>query len=98
MWLSYQPGGPNGGRYDGSLYFDNFRVVYGTNMDDLVNPEIQSVTLNGVELAADGSTVLDTGSVEFLARIDDPESENRSGIDSEAAFVGFDGERINADK
>lgn len=98
VWLSYQPGGPNGGRYDGSLYFDNFRVVYGTNMDDLVNPEIQSVTLNGVELAADGSTVLDTGSVEFLARIDDPESENRSGIDSEAAFVGFDGERINADK
>ena len=38
VWLSYQPGGPNGGRYDGSLYFDNFRVVYGTNMDDLFNP------------------------------------------------------------
>ena len=97
IWLSYQPKN-GGGRYNGSLYFDNVRVVYGTNMDDLVNPVIGTTTVNGAELAEDGSTVLNSNYVELITNYDDPESENRSGIHAEATIITIDGERKNADK
>lgn len=97
LWLSYQPK-TGGGRYNGSLYFDNFRVVYGTDMDDLINPEITSTTINGVELAEDGSTVVDANYIEIITQYHDPESDNRSGINAEATIITIDGERKNADK
>ena len=97
FWLSYQPGKQLGGRYNGSLYFDDYRFVYGTNLDDLVNPEITSISLNGVEIAEDGSTVIDTGAVEIKALFDDPESQNRSGVDASKTVMFIDNKNISVD-
>lgn len=96
FWLSYTPA--NGeGRYNGTLYFDDYRFVYGTNLDDLINPEIDSIAVNGTELAADGSTVLDTTSVEIVAQFHDPESQNRKGVDASATAFFIDGVNIAVD-
>ena len=64
MLLTYIPGGsanengdkiPMGSMASGSIYFDNFRVVYGDTVDDLENPVIDAVQRNGAaELAVDG--------------------------------------------
>lgn len=97
LWLSYQPGKNLGGRFNGTLYFDDYRVVYGTNLDDLVNPTIDALTLNGTEIAADGSTVITTQSVEIAAAFTDPESKNRTGIDPSRTTIFIDGKSIAAD-
>lgn len=97
LWLSYQPGKNLGGRYNGTLYFDDYRLVYGTNLDDLVNPAITSVTLNGEQIAEDGSTVITTNAAEFGAEFFDPESQNRTGVDASATTFFIDGENIALD-
>lgn len=96
IWLSYQPAAGEG-RFNGTLYFDDMRFVYGTNLDDLVNPVIDSVTINGTELAADGSTVITTDSVELEALFHDPESQNRTGVDASATVIFIDGKNIACD-
>jgi len=96
IWLSYQPAAGEG-RFNGTLYFDDMRFVYGTNLDDLVNPVIDSVTINGEELAADGSTVITTDSVELEALFHDPESQNRTGVDAAATVIFIDGKNIACD-
>ena len=96
LWLSYQPAAGEG-RFNGTLYFDDMRFVYGTNLDDLVNPVIDAVTINGEELAADGSTVITTDSVELEALFHDPESQNRTGVDASATVIFIDGKNIACD-
>ena len=63
--MTFIPGGsasengdkiPMGDFAKGSIYFDNFRLVYGDTVDDMDNPEITALQLNGTEAAADGST------------------------------------------
>lgn len=96
LWLCYMPA--NGeGRFNGTLYFDDYRFVYGTNLDDLINPVIDSVTINGEELALDGSTVLTTADVEITAFFSDPESQNRTGVDATATAFFLDGVNISVD-
>lgn len=96
VWLSYQPAAGEG-RFNGTLYFDDMRFVYGTNLDDLVNPVIDSVTINGEELAADGTTVITTDSVELEALFHDPESQNRTDVDATATVIFIDGKNIACD-
>ena len=96
LWLSYQPA--NGeGRFNGTLYFDDMRFVYGTNLDDLVNPIIESVTINGVEISEDGTDVITTSDVEIAASFYDPESKNRTGVDAAATTIFIDGKSIASD-
>ena len=97
LWLSYQPGKGFGGRYNGTLYFDNMRLVYGTNLDDLDNPVINSVTVNGTSLAEDGSTLIDTGDVEIVASYQDYTGANCSGIQASATTISVDGVVISSD-
>ncbi|MCQ2418403.1 MAG: phosphodiester glycosidase family protein [Clostridia bacterium] len=97
FWLCYQPGKGLGGRYNGTLYFDDYRLEYGTNLDDYINPTITSVTLNGEEIAEDGSTVITTNAAEFGAEFFDPESQNRTGVDASATTFFIDGKNIALD-
>lgn len=89
FWLSYQPGGPLGeaGRKNGTIYFDNYRAVYGTNLDDLDNPVIDEMTVNGQTLADDGSTVINANAIEAVASYDDVDGQNRSGINAKATVI-----------
>ena len=100
FWLSYQPGGDAEfkGRKNGSLYYDNLRLVYGTNLDDLDNPVIESLAINGQELAADGSTLLDKNDLEIVTKFHDVNGANKSGIAAQETQVLIDGKAIeNAD-
>lgn len=87
--LTYIPGGsanengdkiPMGSMASGSLYFDNFRVVYGDTVDDLENPVIDAVKAGAAELAEDGTTELKTNRLTLTAEFHDPAGENATGI------------------
>ena len=104
FWLSYQPakvddmmGHAGAGRHNGTIYFDNYRAVYGTNLDDLDNPVIHDMTINGQTLADDGSTVINTNSIEAVASYDDVDGQNRSGINAKATVIKIDGEELQSD-
>ena len=100
FWLSYQPGGDAEykGRKNGSLYYDNYRVVYGTNLDDLDNPMVDSITVNGQALSADGSTTIETNTVEIETRYHDVDGANKSGISANDTVILIDGQEVTADK
>lgn len=104
FWLSYQPakvddmmGHAGAGRRNGTIYFDNYRAVYGTNLDDLDNPVIHDMTINGQTLADDGSTVINSNSIEAVASYDDVDGQNRSGINAKATVIKIDGEELQSD-
>lgn len=100
FWISYQPSSSlSTGRYNGTIYVDNIRFVYGSDSDDLVNPEITSITANGVELSTDPTkpTVLDSKTAEIWAYFNDPESANRAGINATATQFLIDGFAVQSD-
>ena len=99
FWLSYQPGGQLGeaGRKNGTIYFDNYRAVYGTNLDDLDNPVINDMTVNGQTLTSDGDTVIASNSIEAVAKYHDVDGKNCSGINAQATTIKIDGEPIQSD-
>ena len=100
FWLSYQPLGNDGigdsGRKNGTIYFDNYRAVYGTNLDDLDNPVIDEMAVNGQTLTSDGATVINANSIEAIAKYHDVDDQNRSGINAQATTVKIDGEPITS--
>lgn len=98
--LTFIPGGsanengdkiPMGDFAKGSLYFDNFRVVYGDTIDDMESPVFSGVKANGTELAEDGSTVLTSSTITLNAAFSDPESDNASGIETAKTALYVDG-------
>ena len=98
--LTFIPGGsasengdkiPMGEFASGSIYMDNFRVVYGDAVDDMEKPEYSSVTANGVEIAEDNSTVVTSNTVELSAAFADIESDNATGIVTAKTAVYIDG-------
>ena len=100
FWLSYQPGRANvtgAGRYAGTLYFDNYRFVYGTDMDDLDNPEVSAIAVNGTTLNDDGTTVIEDSTVEIRAFYDDAAGVNASGVDAPKTVIQVDGSAIACD-
>lgn len=101
IWVSYQPNGNEGigdsGRKNGTIYFDNYRVVYGTNLDDLDNPVIDEMTVNGTALSSGGDTVIASNSIEAVAKYHDVDGKNRSGINAQATTIKIDGEPIQSD-
>ena len=98
FWLSYQEGSlGEAGRKNGTIYFDNYRAVYGTNLDDLDNPVIHDITINGQTLADDGSTVINANAIEAVATYDDADGQNRSGINAKATVIKIDGEELQSD-
>ena len=100
LWLCYQPA-KEGGRYNGTLYFDNYRFSYGTNLDDLDNPVIDGIAIasggSEVSLAADGSTVIASNSVDITARFHEYDGANASGIDATKTVLALDGEALPID-
>lgn len=97
--ITFIPGGsanengdkiPMGSFSKGTLFFDNFRVVYGDNIDDMESPLLNKVTANGAELSADCVTV-NQKSVSIKAEFEDPASDNATGIKPEKTAIFVDG-------
>lgn len=80
---------------EGYLYIDNLQFIYGTNINDITRPVLESVTEtgSGTVLAGDGSTVLSSGNLTFSAVYSDSELTDKyaTGIDQSGIRVLLDG-------
>lgn len=97
--LTFIPGGsanengtkiPMGDFAKGSLYFDNFRVVYGDTLDDMDAPVINKVTANNTALSENTVTV-NSSKVTIKADFEDPANDNATGIKTEKTAIYVDG-------
>ncbi len=73
----------------GQLYFDNFQFVYGTNIDDIDAPVVDSVRVNDSDIK-DG-TVLTTDTLRVDAYMHDVQNKYTTGIDPETVRMYVDG-------
>lgn len=96
IWLSYQPK-KGGGRYSGTFYFDNYRFVYGTDLDDLDNPYFTNLTVNGDSVLTSNDVVINTSAVEIAASFADVDGKNASGVDATKTVIVVDGNEIACD-
>ena len=87
--LMYVPGIKMGSQTAGSIYLDNFQFVYGTNVDDVDNPRVDSITFNNEELM-DGGTVRGS-SFDLRAYFSDAPGKYATGVDARTVLLYVDG-------
>lgn len=90
--LMYVAGTKMGTKTANSLYFDNLQFVYGTNVDDIDNPIINSITANGKELK--NGTVLETNTVNIDSIFSDVQNKYTTGIDKKTVRMYIDGVNV----
>ncbi len=78
-----------GTRTAGEIYFDNLQFVYGTNVDDVDNPIVDSITVNNEELK-DGA-VIKTNTINVDGYFHDVENKYTTGIDPSTVRMYLDG-------
>ena len=86
--LMYVPGIDMGSKTAGSIYFDNLQFVYGTNVDDIDAPVVDSITVNGKEL--ENGTVLQDAKLNITAMFHDVQNKYTSGIDKDTIRMYID--------
>ncbi len=90
--LMYVSGTKMGTKTADSIYFDNLQFVYGTNMDDVDEPKIKSITVNGKELESGATINEDTVTIESI--YEDVQNKYTSGIDLATVRMYIDGENV----
>ena len=90
--LMYVAGTMMGTKTANSIYFDNLQFVYGTNVDDVDNPIVNSITVNNQELT-NGAVITDKT---FTIRADYSDVENKytSGVDPSTVRMFIDGVNV----
>ena len=86
--LMYVAGTKMGTQSAGALYFDNFQFVYGTNVDDVDAPVVDSITVNGKEL--ENGAVLQDAKLNITAMFHDVQNKYTSGIDKDIIRMYID--------
>ena len=86
--LMYVAGTKMGTQSAGSIYFDNFQFVYGTNVDDVDAPVVDSITVNGKEL--ENGAVLQDAKLNITAMFHDVQNKYTSGIDKDTIRMYID--------
>ena len=76
----------------GAIYFDNFQFVYGTNTDDIDNPQVDSITFNNEELM-DGGTVYGS-TFDLRASFSDAPGKYATGVDGRTVRLYVDGVNV----
>lgn len=90
--LMFVHGTKMGTRSANSIYFDNLQFVYGTNVDDIDNPVIDSITVNGTELTED--SVINTNVLNIDSIFHDVQNRYTSGIDDKTIRMYIDGVNV----
>lgn len=90
--LMYVPGTLMGTMSANSIYFDNLQFVYGTNVDDIDNPVIDSITVNGNELNEDAVITADTLNIDSI--VSDVQNKYTTGIDDKTIRMYIDGVNV----
>lgn len=91
-----------GARSAGSLYIDNIRAVYGTTVDDMDNPVIDSVKIGAAdsdytdltELSEDELNVLTKNELQIIAEYHEYQGEYATGISEANTEILVDGKNI----
>ena len=95
--LMFVHGTKMGTRTANSIYFDNFQFVYGTNDDDVYEPVIDALTIDGKQI--DKDTVVESDKVSIDAIVHDVENKYTTGVDPKTVRMYIDGENVvNNDK
>lgn len=95
--LMFVHGTKMGTRTANSIYFDNFQFVYGTNIDDVDEPVIDAITIDGKQI--DKDTVVEKDKVSIDAIVSDVDGKYATGIDAKTVRMYIDGENVvNNDK
>ena len=87
--LMFVNGTKMGTRTTGSIYFDNFQFVYGTNIDDVTDPQVTSITVNNQELVADST--ISGSSFDLRAYFSDADGKYDTGVDTDTVCLCVDG-------
>ena len=87
--LMFVNGTMMGTRTAGSIYFDNFQFVYGTNIDDVTDPQVTSITVNNQELVADST--ISGSSFDLRAYFSDADGKYDTGVDADTVLLYVDG-------
>lgn len=87
--LMYVAGTQMGTKSAGSVYFDNLQFVYGTNVDDIDNPIIDSITAN--DAVINDGDVINTNTVTFDSYFHDVQNKYATGIDAGTVRMYIDG-------
>ena len=90
--LMYVAGIKMGTKTANSIYFDNFQFVYGTNVDDIDNPKVDSITVNNKELT--NGTELTEGKFSLRTTFSDVQNKYTSGIDASTMRMFIDGVNV----
>lgn len=90
--LMFVAGTQMGTRSANSIYFDNFQFVYGTNVDDVDNPVIDSITANGAKL--ENGSVVNSNTVTFDAYFHDVQNKYTTGVDASTIRTYIDGVNV----
>ena len=92
--LMFVNGTKMGTRTAGSIYFDNFQFVYGTNIDDVTDPQVTSITINNQELVADST--ISGSSFDLRAYFSDADGKYDTGVDAGTVRLYVDGVDVTA--
>ena len=92
--LMFVNGTKMGTRTAGSIYFDNFQFVYGTNIDDVTDPQVTSITINNQELVADST--ISGSSFDLRAYFSDADGKYDTGVDADTVRLYVDGVDVTA--
>ena len=90
--LMFVHGTKMGTRTANSIYFDNFQFVYGANIDDIDNPVIDSITVNGKELKEGDTITSNLLNVESIFH--DVENKYTTGIEESNIKMYVDGVNV----
>ena len=87
--LMFVAGTKMGTRTANSIYFDNFQFVYGANVDDIDEPYVASMQINGAEL--ENNMVIKSNTVTIDSMLRDKEGKYATGIDDKTVRMYIDG-------
>ena len=90
--LMYVAGTKMGTKTANSIYFDNLQFVYGTNVDDIDEPKVDSITIANKELE-DGSE-LTTSKISLRTTFSDVQNKYTSGVDASTIRMYIDGVNV----
>lgn len=94
--LMFVDGIKMGTRTANSIYFDNLQFVYGTNVDDVDEPVIDKIEVNGEELK-DGDVITEN-SIDVTGTFRDVENKYTSGIEESTIRMYLDGVNVTEDE
>ena len=90
--LMFVHGTKMGTRTANSIYFDNLQFVYGTNVDDVDNPKVDTIKIGANELTS--GTELTTDTISLRTTFSDVQNKYTSGVDANTVRMFIDGVNV----